>query len=117
MSGDLFKESKESKEAEEGISVTSGLEFAKPTERLIPTKDPSKKVEAKGTIEPSDVHIFLTEEILKDVVSWSQSDLNHELGGVFVGSLGSSSGASIVIDHTARTNKIIIAQMNSLRQR
>ena len=74
-------------EDEDGISVTGGLVYAQPTERLIPTEDPTKKVEAKGTIEPTDVHIFLTEEILKDVINWSKSDLNHELGGVFVGDL------------------------------
>ena len=58
---------------EEGITVTGGLEFAKPIDRLIPTADPNRKVEPKGVIEPDDLHIFLTQAILRDVIKWSHS--------------------------------------------
>ena len=72
---------------DEGIRVTGGLEYIQPIDRLIPTADPNRRVEPKGVIEPADLHIFLTEEILRDVVEWSQSDVEHELGGVFVGEM------------------------------
>ena len=72
---------------DDGIQVTGGLEFIQPIDRVIPTADPSKTVEAKGVIQPDDLHVFLTETILRDVVDWSRSDLHNELGGVFVGEL------------------------------
>src|SRR6185295_2089449 len=73
--------------ADDGIEITAGLEFAKPAEKLIPSADPSKKVEAKGVIQADDLHIFLAEKILTQVVDWSNTDLERELGGVFVGEL------------------------------
>jgi hypothetical protein len=73
--------------ADDGIEITSGLEFLQPVEKLIPTADRTKKVEAKGVIQPDDLHIFLTEAILSEVVAWSNTDLHHELGGVFVGEM------------------------------
>ncbi len=73
--------------ADDGIEITTGLEYVKPEEKLIPTADKTKRVEAKGVIEPTDLHIFLTEAILTEVVAWSNTDLNHELGGVFVGDM------------------------------
>lgn len=80
--------------AEDGIEVTRGLQSIQPVEKLIPTADKSKRVEAKGVIQPDDLHIFLTEAILREVVDWSKSDLHHELGGVFVGDLYSHKGQS-----------------------
>jgi proteasome lid subunit RPN8/RPN11 len=80
--------------ADDGIEITSALEFAQPVEKLIPTADKKKVVEPKGTIQPGDLHIFLTEKILKEVIDWSNSDLDHELGGVFVGDLYSWKGLS-----------------------
>ncbi len=77
---------------DEGIEVTTGLEYLQPVEKLIPTADRSRRVEAKGVIQPDDLHIFLTEAILRDVIDWSKSDLHHELGGVFVGDLFSCKG-------------------------
>src|SRR4030095_8920344 len=70
-----------------GIEITAGLGAAQPVEKLIPTADKTKVVEPKGTIQPGDLHIFLTEKILKEVIDWSNSDTSHELGGVFVGDL------------------------------
>jgi proteasome lid subunit RPN8/RPN11 len=80
--------------ADDGIEITASLEYVKPVEKLIPTEDRSRVVEAKGTIQPDDMHIFLTQAVLREVVSWSESDLNHELGGVFVGDLYSHRGMS-----------------------
>ena len=71
----------------DGIELAGGVEFLQPVEKLIPTEDPSKQVEPKGTIQPDDMHIFLTEKILQEVVAWSKTDVHHELGGVFVGDL------------------------------
>src|SRR6185295_14701979 len=78
--------------SDDGIEITAGLEFAQPIEKLIPTADKSRVVEAKGTINPDDLHIFLSQNVLREVVAWSESDLNHELGGVFVGDLYSWKG-------------------------
>ena len=78
--------------ADDGIEVTGALEFLQPAERLIPTADKTKRVEAKGVIKPEDLHIFLSEALLRDVIAWSNSDLYHELGGVFVGDFYVSKG-------------------------
>src|SRR5258706_6940000 len=78
--------------ADDGIDLSSGLETIQPIEKLIPTSDKTKRVEAKGVIQPDDLNIFRTEAILKEVVDWSKSDLSHELGGVFVGDLYSWKG-------------------------
>jgi proteasome lid subunit RPN8/RPN11 len=77
---------------DEGIEVTTGLEYLQPLEKIIPSADPKKRVEAKGVIQPDDLHIFLTEAILREVIDWSKSDLGHELGGVFVGDFCSHQG-------------------------
>ena len=79
---------------DDGIQVSGGMEFLQPIEKIIPTVDRSKQVEAKGVIQPDDMHIFLTESILQEVVSWSKTDLHHELGGVFVGDLYAYRGVS-----------------------
>jgi proteasome lid subunit RPN8/RPN11 len=73
--------------SDDGIQVTEDLAFAKPVEKLIPTADRTKTVEPKGVIQPDDLHIFLNEAILREVVDWSKTDVHHELGGVFVGEL------------------------------
>jgi proteasome lid subunit RPN8/RPN11 len=78
--------------ADDGIEITTGLEFAQPVEKVIPTADAAKKVEPKGVVQPEDLHIFLSERILREVVDWSKSDIHHELGGVFVGDLYSYKG-------------------------
>jgi proteasome lid subunit RPN8/RPN11 len=78
--------------ADDGIEVTGSLEFLQPVEKLIPTADRTKRVEAKGVIQPEDLHIFLTEAILRDVIQWSNTDTYHELGGVFVGDFYSYKG-------------------------
>ncbi|HXG60116.1 MAG TPA: hypothetical protein VNO22_01970 [Planctomycetota bacterium] len=81
---------------DEGIEVSGGLEYVQPIEKLIPSRDPSRRVEPKGVIEAGDLGIFLTEAILRDVWSWSLSDLRHELGGVFVGDLYAHQGLPYV---------------------
>jgi proteasome lid subunit RPN8/RPN11 len=75
-----------------GIRMTTGLEVIQAVEKLIPTVDARKRVEPKGVIQPDDLHIFLEERILREVVEWSKSDLDRELGGVFVGELFSHKG-------------------------
>jgi proteasome lid subunit RPN8/RPN11 len=72
---------------DEGIDFSGGVEILQPVEKLIPTADRSKEVEPKGVIQPDDLHIFMAESLLKEVVDWSFSDLHHELGGIFVGDL------------------------------
>lgn len=79
---------------DDGIVVEGGLEYIQPVERVIPTADASRKTEPMGTIGPEDLKIFLTREILKGVVEWSNSDLHHELGGVFIGELCSHRGVN-----------------------
>jgi len=78
--------------SDDGIVISGGVEYLQPVEKLIPTADPSKRVEPKGVVQPEDLHIFLTERILREVVDWSNTDLDHELGGVFVGDLYSHRG-------------------------
>lgn len=78
--------------ADDGIEIIAGLDLAQPVEKLIPTADKTRRVEPKGIIKPEDLHIFLTEAILREVIAWSNTDLGHELGGVFVGDLYSWKG-------------------------
>ena len=78
----------------DGIELTGELQLLQPKEKLIPTADRTKVVEPKGVIQPDDLHIFLTESILQEVVKWSRTDLEHELGGVFVGDLYAYKGMS-----------------------
>ncbi len=79
-----------------GIQVISELEYVKPVEKLIPTADRNRRVEPKGVIQPDDLHIFLNEAILREIVDWSKSDLEHELGGIFVGDLYSYKGVPYI---------------------
>ncbi|MBI2899133.1 MAG: hypothetical protein HYY17_03050 [Planctomycetes bacterium] len=72
-------------EASDGIEITEEFKVAEPTEKLIPTADPEKTVEAKATILPDDLRIFLRQETLVEIYEYSKTDLNHELGGVLVG--------------------------------
>ena len=78
--------------SDDGIEVTGSMEYVQPVEKIIPTQDKTKIVEPKGIIKPDDLHIFLSQSVLREVVEWSESDLNHELGGVFVGDLYSWKG-------------------------
>ena len=77
---------------EGGVEITGEVQYLQPIERVIPTRDPGRRVEPMGVIHADDLHIFLTEAILRRVVDWSKSDLEHELGGVFVGELCSHQG-------------------------
>lgn len=77
---------------DDGIEITAALTTLQPVEKLIPTADAARRVEPKGVIQPDDLHIFLTEAILREVIDWSKTDLHHELGGVFVGDLYSHKG-------------------------
>ncbi len=76
------------------IEITAELAYVEPVEKLIPTADRTRRVEPKGVIEPEDLHIFLDERILREVVDWSKSDLTREVGGVFVGDLFAWKGRS-----------------------
>jgi proteasome lid subunit RPN8/RPN11 len=62
------------------------VETAQPEERLIPTKDPSRRVQAMGTISQDDLHVFLREETLREIVIYSKTTTSYELGGVLIGS-------------------------------
>jgi proteasome lid subunit RPN8/RPN11 len=61
------------------------LQIAEPPEKLIPTQDKARRVQAMGTIKEDDLHVFLREETLREIVIYSKSNLNYELGGVMVG--------------------------------
>jgi proteasome lid subunit RPN8/RPN11 len=61
------------------------LELTEPAEKLIPTKDAKRRVQPMGTIREDDLHIFLREETLRDIVVYSKTNLGFELGGVMIG--------------------------------
>jgi proteasome lid subunit RPN8/RPN11 len=75
----------------DGIELTRGLEYAPPAEKAFPAR-----AEPMSSIAPDDLRIFLTEEILRQVLNWSLSDLDHELGGVFVGDHYTSGGVQYI---------------------
>ncbi len=56
-----------------------------PEDRLLPTLDPKRRVQAMGTIQQDDLHIFLREEILREIIIYSKSNTSRELGGVLIG--------------------------------
>jgi len=70
---------------DEGIEIVAELAVAEPDEKLIPTADKTKRVEAKGTIQPDDLHIFLREETLREIVLYAKTNVSRELGGVLIG--------------------------------
>lgn len=57
-----------------------------PPEKLIPTEDPVQRVEPMGTIRSDDLHIFLRENTLREIVAHAKSNPRCELGGVLPGS-------------------------------
>ena len=61
------------------------LELAQPPERILPTLDPTRRVQPMGDIAGDDLHIFLREETLREMVIYSKSSATHELGGVMIG--------------------------------
>src|SRR5262245_14021921 len=61
------------------------LEIADPPEKLLPTLDPKRRVRPMGEIAADDLHIFLREETLREIVIHSKSSTTHELGGGMVG--------------------------------
>jgi proteasome lid subunit RPN8/RPN11 len=60
-----------------------GLEIKKPVERPMPIG----RAEAMGTIRPDDLHIFMPERVLKEIIVYSRSRTDVEVGGVVVGTL------------------------------
>ena len=62
------------------------LRLAEPAEKLIPTLDSARSVQPMGSVAGDDLHIFLREETLREIVLYAKSDLGHELGGVLPGS-------------------------------
>ena len=68
------------------------LQIAVPEEKLIPTEDPARRVEPMGTIRGDDLHIFLKEETLREIVAYSKSNVNRELGGGLPGKFYQSHG-------------------------
>ncbi|MBI2933313.1 MAG: Mov34/MPN/PAD-1 family protein [Planctomycetes bacterium] len=69
----------------EVVGEVGELEIAEPPEKLIPTLDRSRRVEAMGTIQGDDLHIFLREETLREIVIYAKSNMSRELGGVLIG--------------------------------
>ena len=75
---------------DDGISLLSGLDVLQPVEKPAPIAD------RNGIVAADDLHIYLKESVLRDVVEWSRSDLERELGGVFVGDVYSADGRPYV---------------------
>ncbi len=71
---------------------TEELQIAVPEERLIPTEDRSKRVEPLGTIQGDDLHVFLREETLREIVAYAKSNVQRELGGALPGRFYQSRG-------------------------
>lgn len=67
--------------------VDAAVQVVKPVERVIPTADRTKTVEPFGTIEAEDLKIFLAERTFTEVMAHSNSTTEHEVGGVFPGTL------------------------------
>lgn len=71
--------------ADPEIIEIGDLQIAEPPERLIPTLDRERRVEPMGTIQGDDLHIFLREETLKEIVRHAKADPGRERGGVLPG--------------------------------
>lgn len=61
------------------------LQISEPEERLLPTLDPKRRVEPMGEIRADDVHVFLREETLREMVLYSRTSTSRELGGAMIG--------------------------------
>lgn len=70
-----------------------------PVQKIIPTADKSKVVEAKGTIQADDLHVFLRQETLQEIIDYSKTNLSEELGGVMPGTLYEHRGIKYIEMH------------------
>jgi proteasome lid subunit RPN8/RPN11 len=70
--------------------------YAAPVEKApLLASDPGR-VDVHGQIDRDDLAIYIPEDVLSQVVEFSDSDLGMELGGVFVGDLHSWKGRPYV---------------------
>jgi proteasome lid subunit RPN8/RPN11 len=61
------------------------MKLRQPVEKLIPTKDPARRVKPVNLQAESDMPIFVLEKVLKEIIAYSRTDKDQELGGVLVG--------------------------------
>jgi proteasome lid subunit RPN8/RPN11 len=71
-------------------------DVAAPVSKLIPTADPTRRVEAKGTIAPDDLQIFLDQKVLTEIVDYSRLSLAREVGGVLPGTVYEDRGVPYI---------------------
>jgi proteasome lid subunit RPN8/RPN11 len=72
------------------------LTYIDPIEKIIPVADPNCRTEAMGTIAPDDLNIFITQQVLQEVIDYSNSRLDREVGGALVGKLFSHRGVKYI---------------------
>lgn len=72
------------------------VEIVAAKERLIPVADPALRVEPYGTIAPGDLNIFITQGVLEEIIGYSRTRLDREVGGALVGRLFAHRGVKYI---------------------
>ncbi len=72
------------------------MQTLKPEERILPTKDPALKIKAVNKANDDDLPIFIHEKVLKEIIAYSRTDKDRELGGVLVGGFYVDSGQEFI---------------------
>ena len=81
------------------VQTDGQWEVIAPTSKIIPTADKSRKVQAMGTIEADDLHIFLEQQTLTEIVDYSKTSPQNEVGGVLPGTLFEYRGVPYIQIH------------------
>lgn len=62
------------------IEIIGDLEIKQPLEQ-----SPPSNREAMGTIKPDDMHIYMPQRVLQEIIEYSKSRLDVEVGGMLAG--------------------------------
>ena len=72
------------------IEIVGDLEIVKPTERATPMS----RAKAMGLVKAEDMQIFMPESVLKEIIFYSKTRMDVEVGGMLVGNLCSYRGVN-----------------------
>ncbi len=92
------------------IEFNGVIETIKPEAKIIPFEDEDLKhrVRLRGDKPDEDFAIFITEEVLRDIVDYSKTQLTREIGGVLVGGYYTHEGREfITIEAYIKASKAI----------
>lgn len=69
----------------DGFGEVGDLQTVAPVKRALFTRDPTFRVRTGRKVHEGDLPIFVHEKILREIIAYSRTDLDREVGGVMVG--------------------------------